>query len=474
MNGYFVPLRMTLRIAALWFTLSFLASCIAFITPASAPEGVQATKGSEEDRVIITWSPVKHAGVYLLYRSSSKDGEYEYLASTDGTSYVDVKVIPLARYWYIVAAADLLGRPESEKPSLPVEGWCFHTFSWESSTVALNASGFDLASNPSVTGEAFLAWAGPEESPVNVAIYGESGWENLTDSFGVTNGSIAGSISIAVSADVPYVAYRDEASLGKLTAVYFDGNGEETAWTLLGSAGQSAGPVRELQSAFAGLDLYVAALDDTVPEEPSQTQLVVFRFSAATGWEDVSPEPPVTSASSFSLTGGPEPFIAYTDQNGAVTVLRYDDGRIDTDFGRPSGGEDVPKGYLDLSFDETTSTLAMAFYDVTAEALKVSVFDYGTDAWSDMSVPVVADPQAGTVGVSADQGMLYLFYKDLDSRRGTVVRLQDSAWETLRQDDEIAGITGQYNLKELAIEARQQIVFAIAQEGNSIQTDVYR
>lgn len=451
-------------------------SCIALVGPASAPENVKATQGTKEDRVILTWDEVKRAGVYAVYRSSSENGDYEYLASTDGTSYVDVAVAALVRYWYIVAAADYLGRAESEKPAAPVEGWCIHTFSWQSSTLTFDGSQFDIVANPAAIGEAFAVWCGATQSAVNAEVYREGEWRALSDPFGITTGDVAGSVSIATAGGVPYIAYRDEASGGELAAVYLDESGEEPEWKTLGSAGPGISPIRGLESAFAGSDFYVAGLYDTVAEgEPAP--VVVFLFSNDTGWQNVSPDAPAVSASSLSLAGGDaDPFLAYYDETAtAVVVLQHDGGWTDTGFFLDYGAANVPDGYLDLCFDETTGELVLAFYDSTAGALKVWAYDTSAGEWSGVvDPPVTAHPDAGTVGISSDQGVRYLYYKDSVSNRGTVTRFQDSSWETLPLSDETEGITGQLNLAELAIDARQYIVFAFAREGNSINADVYR
>ncbi len=450
----------------------FFFSCLALVSLKSAPEGVEATQGSEEDRVIITWEPVERAGVYHVYRSESKEGKYEYLASTDGTDYIDVTVAPLVRYWYRVAAADYLSRPESEKLSIPVEGWCIHVFSWSGSVVATGAAGFDAAPNAATPGELFVCWYGAGESAVTLEVYRDEQWQSVGEPVGVTDGDIQGSVTVAESGSVPYLAYRDQTTGGKLTAVKLEGNGEDAAWVPLEDPGQGSVPVRELRSTVVGGYLYVAALDDTTPAT-DPAPLLVFRYSDSTGWTDISPEPPVSTSAPSLTNDGSAPIIAYENGAGSVSVRQYDGGNwVDTGTPFPYAGDDVPDGYLDSGFDPATSTYVLSFYDSGPGALKA--FSYDGSVWTDMNPAVDAAPDAASVSVSAEEGIVYLFYKDRQSNRGTVISYAESQWQPVPQNETTVGITGQFNVDELDIEAVQFTIFAIAREANTVNADIYR
>ena len=460
--------KMVLMVLAVGTSILLISSCIGLVSPVSAPGEVAATQGTKEDRIIITWEPVKRAGVYIVYRADSKNGEYEYIASTDGTAYVDVMVAPLLHYWYRIAAADYLGRVESEKLSPAVEGWSIHVFSWSGTAPVLGAAQFDIAANTAVPGEVFLAWSSEGESAVNIEVYRGGEWQDVAESFGITGGGVPGSVSVAAIGGIPYVAYRDETAGGSFTAAYLNGGGAPV-WVQLGSAGQGTVPLREIESTFAGASFYVAALDDSEPETASSA-VTVFQYDSGTGWQEL-PSPGL-SVSGFSLTNdGSAPVVAYQNETDSVVVLRYDGGWTDTAVPFSYAAADIPDGYIDANFDMVSNALVLAFYDSAVAALKVFTFN-GSD-WLDISPPVTAAPGAGTVSVSSDQGIPYVFYKDSESNRGTVIRYQGISWQTIAQSEEIDGVTGQYNLHELAIDARQYTIFAFAREGNTINCDIY-
>lgn len=87
-----------------------------------APRNVEASRGSYNDRVVVSWKDVRGAIVYAVMRSTGKSSEFQFLAYTSQTSHTDMSVQSGASYHYIVLAVNEHGHSDPEK-SLPAEGY---------------------------------------------------------------------------------------------------------------------------------------------------------------------------------------------------------------------------------------------------------------------------------------------------------------------------------------------------------------
>ncbi|OHD05995.1 MAG: hypothetical protein A2086_05040 [Spirochaetes bacterium GWD1_27_9] len=77
--------------------------------PLAEPTNVSATKGTYDDKVVITWDSVSNATKYLVYRGSFMS--YDYIGETTATTYTDnSSMIPLSQVAYSVIAVSDTGR----------------------------------------------------------------------------------------------------------------------------------------------------------------------------------------------------------------------------------------------------------------------------------------------------------------------------------------------------------------------------
>ncbi|MDZ8119122.1 hypothetical protein [Pontiella agarivorans] len=67
-----------------------------------APEGVMASSYDQE--VTVTWNPVVEASDYSVKRSETMGGPYTTVATTNGTSFLDLNLMNDTTYYYVVAA----------------------------------------------------------------------------------------------------------------------------------------------------------------------------------------------------------------------------------------------------------------------------------------------------------------------------------------------------------------------------------
>lgn len=70
----------------------------------SAPDNITATNGKYRDRIIITWSPVKEADKYLIFKLNVNN-EYKLIETITGTSYNDKDVKEGNTYYYKIKSA---------------------------------------------------------------------------------------------------------------------------------------------------------------------------------------------------------------------------------------------------------------------------------------------------------------------------------------------------------------------------------
>jgi hypothetical protein len=415
---------------------------------------------------------VAGAGVYFVYRSPPPGGDLTLIGSTGQTVFKDVDILPEIHYWYAVAAADFLGRPASERLSERVEGWSTHTFAWAGTTLAFDAGQYSLAPDVNEPGSAFIAWTAPDQSDIEVSRYEDGEWSDVADPFGFADGSVSGSLSITTASGVPFVTYRDESAAGKATAARLDALPDGDEWTTAGAKGQSSVPVRDITSVGHGDYLYVVALDDTDPLVADPT-LVGLRYSAAGGWESLPS--PGASGSNPKLVSGPSfaalAFEDDADPSSTIQFFAFDSAWVPFSDAFPVTPGNIPDGYFDFAVDTTTGAYVCAYLDGVSEAIEV--YTYDGVSWTDLSPAVTADPGAGAVGIAADNGVVYLYYRDLDEGAGIVLEYSGGQWSAIPQSEDRTRITGRFNVSALEVESLGNLIFAGAIEGGSLAVDVF-
>lgn len=69
----------------------------------SAPSQVSATRGTFADRVVVTWSQVRGAAAYTIYRASG-EGSFQEAGNAESTTYVDRSIQPDVAYRYRIVS----------------------------------------------------------------------------------------------------------------------------------------------------------------------------------------------------------------------------------------------------------------------------------------------------------------------------------------------------------------------------------
>ena len=462
-----------MKYALAFFSLTLIFSaCVELYGPDHGPDNLIATQGTEQDRIILTWDEVQRAGVYYIYRAIDVDAEYEYLGATQLVSYIDTTIDPEVHYWYIVASAAASGNTETEYRSDPVEGWSIHTFAWSVSTVGFGAAQIRIAENRVRSGVAYVAYAGDTEGPITVSMYENAAWQTLGSDFGAVDGSIRGNFVVAVFGADPVVAFADETAGGKLSLFGYDSTLDPPDWTPLGPSGQGSVSAGMLTVATDDTTMYLAGLVGTVGTDPP-FQIQVLSCDAAGNWVSL-PSPlgaetdvshPVLSVSNGNLT------IAYEDQTNAtsdIVVKSYAGSWSVVDTYATSA--DIPDGVLDYSVDTGDDTPYVSFID---DALgNLSVLSYNGSTWDDLSPIIETDPLSESLALSVDLGNVYLFYRDLPSGRGNIVKLA-AQWDFIPLNDSQTGITGQFNLSSFVLAIYNNRIFAAFAENTTVSVAVY-
>lgn len=80
-----------------------------YVQKLSSPYNVNASDGTYDSYIYISWSSVYNAAGYYIYRTLSSSGTYTYIGSTTSTNFVD-SAQTMDTYYYKVAAYDINGR----------------------------------------------------------------------------------------------------------------------------------------------------------------------------------------------------------------------------------------------------------------------------------------------------------------------------------------------------------------------------
>lgn len=88
--------------------LGLLGGCFLLTAP-PAPQNLSASDGEYADEIIVTWSAVRGATRYEVFRATSEDGEYEKIGETKLTRFSDTTASPNVLYWYRVRACNQFG-----------------------------------------------------------------------------------------------------------------------------------------------------------------------------------------------------------------------------------------------------------------------------------------------------------------------------------------------------------------------------
>jgi hypothetical protein len=117
----------------------------------------------------------------------------------------------------------------------------------------------------------------------------------------------------------PYVAYEDDGNSDKATVMMYNGSN----WVVVGNQGFSAGPAVYTSLTFSPSDSlpYVAFQD-----WENYAKATVMKFDV-TSWVYIGPadfSAGPTDNESLAISSKGEPYIAYTDNENMLTVMRYD------------------------------------------------------------------------------------------------------------------------------------------------------
>ncbi len=86
----------------------------------AVPLNPTASRGTRQDRIKVSWDAVSNAVVYGVFRKAADGDEFEPVAQTQGVVYNDTQVVPEAKYFYAVQAANENGVSEYSEVAV---GW---------------------------------------------------------------------------------------------------------------------------------------------------------------------------------------------------------------------------------------------------------------------------------------------------------------------------------------------------------------
>jgi hypothetical protein len=151
-------------------------------------------------------------------------------------------------------------------------------------------------------------------------------------------------------------------------------------------------------------------------------------------------------------------FIAYDDAAGWATaapelIVGGDPTQTPT------------QGFVDATGGYAGGAAAVAYQEAWTGALRV--YRLLSESWEAVTPEgVTLSEAAESVGVASFSDVVYLFFRDGSTNRGTVYRLADGAWAVMPFDETRDGVTGQYNVRHFGLDAHNNRVFAAYIEGS--------
>lgn len=256
------------------------------------------------------------------------------------------------------------------------------------------------------------------DQKANVMKYDGSDW-SFVGSANFTSGG-ARSLSLALDAtDTPYLAFVDLAGGSRAHVVRFTGH----TWVTVGDRRFSNAGIQEIRMVFdpAGTP-YVIFIDTNHGSVPT-----VMKLRDAT-WEVVgTPYSAPGSLPTLAFTSEGVPYASFSDTNtGEPTVISFD-GSTWNHVGDP-----IPVnvyGNTPLAID-SEGNLYVAVADV-GETEDIKMFKFDGVSWSQLGSDFAA-ASAWNYEIAVDSDDTpYVSFLDLESRKGTVITYNGSAWVEL-------------------------------------------
>ncbi len=228
------------------------------------------------------------------------------------------------------------------------------------------------------------------------------------------------STSLSFAPDgAPYVAYQDGVNGSKASVMKYTGS----AWTLVGSAGFSVNQANYPSLAFAPDGApYVAYQDDNTGE------VIVMKYTGS-AWTLVGSAGSSSKAASLSFAPDGTPYVAYVDKknHGEATVMKYT-GSVWTLVGSAAvsaGGANYPS----LAFAPDGAPYVA--YQDGGNNSKASVMKYTGSVWTLVGSAGFSAGMPYSVSLSfAPDGAPYVAYQDWDDidNKATVMKYDGTAW----------------------------------------------
>lgn len=246
-----------------------------------------------------------------------------------------------------------------------------------------------------------------------------------------TAGFSAGEVrntSLAIdSSDTPYLAYQDYANSRKVTVMKYASG----AWQTVGAAGFSAGEVGSVSLAIDSSDTPYVAYYDSANDGKATVMKYVSGAWQAVGTAGFSAD----EAGGICLELDPldTPYVAFSDDANSwkATVMKYDGGVWQ--FVGAAGFSTGSVGWLSLALD-SSGTPYVAFEDgASGYRYRATVMRYESGTWQTVGVAGFSAGNVSHVCLELDAlGTPFIAYRDhANSGKTTVMKYTSGAWQTV-------------------------------------------
>ena len=278
----------------------------------------------------------------------------------------------------------------------------------------------------------YIAYSSFEYSnKVCVLKFNGTTWEPV-GSQGFSTGT-ATFVSLKISGGVPYVAYKDDASINgqRATVKKFDG----TNWITVGNEGFSTAGAYNLSLAVDGTTPYVTYASG--PSTNTYNEAVVMKLNAAgTGWERAGMVTNlyITDALARFVFNGTTPYIYYRGTGNKGNVKKFNGTIWET-----VGTEDFTPASVDYSrlcFDNGT----MPYYIYTNSSNTLMIVRYNGTTWEDVGASIASNVIPLSLHFDNTNAPIVVYRQVVSGNHSVVMKKYDgTSWQTIQSASFVSG-----------------------------------
>jgi hypothetical protein len=275
------------------------------------------------------------------------------------------------------------------------------------------------------------------------------------------------------SSGAPYIAFKDKANAGKISAMRLNASGR--AWEMIGDAGFSPGEVQNISLSISGSGVPYVSFQDAANGD----RVTVMRLNASgSAWELVGAagfSPGTATNPSLALSSKGIPYVAFRDgaNEDKATVMCLNATKTGWEIVGAAGFSSGVAALTSLAMSNADIPY-VGFQDVANE-YKATVMRFSGTAWENVGSAAFSEGVVYSLSLALSaSGVPYVSFIDIaNGSKATVMKFNGSktAWETVGT----AGFSsGRANYLSLALSNMSVPHVAFMDGSNGYKATVFR